>query len=282
MVIKIIQTIAEMQHYSNIARNNRETLAFVPTMGFFHKGHLKLMKTAKPLCSRLVVSLFVNPTQFGPGEDLDSYPTNHERDIKLAGEVGVDVLFMPDKKDLYPEGYETYVSLENLPHHLCGLSRPVHFRGVATIVTKLFNIVKPHTAVFGQKDFQQLAIIRKMVKDLNHDIQIVGVPTVREKDNLAMSSRNAYLKQADRKTACCLYESMELVKRMKQEGETNAGALKKAAVSLIQSRPNTEIDYISICHPDTLEELDIIDGPCLFALAVKVGKPRLIDNVILE
>jgi len=270
-----------MQAYSDKTRMDGDTIAFVPTMGFFHDGHLKLMETGKSVCSRLVVSLFVNPTQFGPNEDLDAYPTNHERDMKLAEEKGADVLFMPDKTELYPQGYETYVSLEKLPLHLCGLSRPVHFRGVTTIVTKLFNMVKPHTAVFGQKDYQQLAIIRKMLQDLNSDIQILGVPIVREKDNLAMSSRNFYLSGEERKSALCLYKSIRLIEKLKGAGEINPSVLKQSAEDLIHSYRFTEIDYLSICHPDTLEELDMITGNFLFALAVKVCKTRLIDNAIL-
>lgn len=191
--IKVIIRATEMQEHSDRMRGLGKTVAFVPTMGFLHKGHLSLIKKGRKLGDDLVVSIFVNPSQFSPGEDFESYPRNFDNDLKLLQKEGIDVIFSPDKDELYQDGFQTYVELKNLPNHLCGISRPIFFRGVATVVTKLFNIVKPHIAIFGQKDYQQLVIIRRMARDLNFDIKIVGFPTVREPDGLAMSSRNTYL-----------------------------------------------------------------------------------------
>lgn len=257
-------------------------IAFVPTMGFLHEGHLALLREGRRLSDDLILSIFVNPTQFAPGEDYESYPRNFEKDLELARRAGVDVVFSPTREELYGNRFQTYISLENLPKHLCGLSRPTHFKGVATVVAKLFHIVKPHIAIFGQKDFQQLAIIKQMAMDLNFDIEIRGVPTVREKDGLAMSSRNAYLTPEQRKTALCLYSSLVKSRERIQKGEKNASILIQEMSSDIGSRFETEIDYISICDCDTLDEVDQIKGPILIALAVKVGKTRLIDNMVIS
>jgi len=256
-------------------------IAFVPTMGFLHEGHLALLREGRRLGDDLILSIFVNPTQFGPGEDFESYPKNLEKDFDLARKEGVDVVFVPTVTELYGDGFQTYVTLETLPEHLCGLSRPSHFRGVATVVAKLFNIVKPHIAIFGQKDFQQLAIIRKMTNDLNFDIEIRGVQTIREKDGLAMSSRNAYLTPEQRKTALCLYNSLLQSRERIQKGEKKASALIREMATYINSQAETAIDYISICNPDTLDDVDQIEGPILVALAVKVGRTRLIDNMVI-
>jgi len=280
--IKKIYKINDMQQYSDRIRENAECLAFVPTMGFLHEGHLALLKKARKLADVVVASIFVNPSQFGPGEDLESYPRNIERDLELMEKEHVDAVFIPDAKDIYPDRFQTYVELQSLPEHLCGLSRPVLFKGVATIVSKLFNIVKPHIAVFGQKDFQQLLVIKQMVCDLNYDIEIVGVPTVREKDGLAMSSRNSYLSQEERIHALSLYKSLNKALEMAKAGERDTSKIIKEATDIIISCPDSTIDYIMICDSETLKNLDTIDRPALMALAVKIGTTRLIDNMILQ
>ena len=271
-----------MTAWSNQRRQSGKSIAFVPTMGYFHEGHLSLMREGRKLGDNVVVSIFVNPTQFGPQEDFDAYPRDLDRDLKMAGDAGADILFTPEKKDLYPHGFDTYILGEKLPQRLCGLSRPVHFRGVLTIVAKLFHIVCPHVAIFGQKDYQQLAIIRQMVKDLNFDIQIVGHPTVREKDGLAMSSRNVRLSSVQRRSALCLYQSLTQAKETVAAGETNPRKIISSVETLIRSHPETAIDYIKICDPETLDDVSVIDRPSLMALAVKVGDTRLIDNMILS
>jgi pantoate--beta-alanine ligase len=271
-----------MQAHSNMLRHQGKTIAFVPTMGFLHDGHLALIREGRKRADALMVSIFVNPTQFGPSEDLATYPRNLSRDLELARKEGVDVIFAPSVKELYPEGFQTFVKLEVLPEHLCGLSRPHFFRGVATIVTKLFNIVKPHAAIFGQKDFQQLTVIRRMVQDLNFSIEIVGCPTVREADGLAMSSRNSYLSPDQRRHARCLFDALENAQLQLNSGIDDADRLIQDATERILSHPQTEIDYITICDPETLEDITTIIRPALMALAVKIGATRLIDNRILH
>jgi pantoate--beta-alanine ligase len=251
-------------------------------MGFLHEGHLTLLREGRKRSDCLVLSIFVNPTQFGPGEDLDAYPRDTEKDLELAEKEGVNIVFMPDSDELYGKNFQTYVELEKLPHYLCGVSRPIHFRGVATVVTKLFNIVRPHTAIFGQKDFQQLAIIRQMVLDLNFDIEIIGVPTVREDDGLAMSSRNAYLTTDQRSSAICLFKALLNASSMVKSGEKKASVIIKKTIEYIDAYNDTRIDYVTLCDPVTLEDVDSIDGPVLMALAVFIGKTRLIDNMVLD
>jgi len=280
--IKIIHSVAEMQAHSDRLRQQGKTIALVPTMGFLHDGHLSLIREGRKRADALVVSIFVNPTQFGPTEDLKTYPRNFSRDLERTRTEGVDVVFAPSDQELYPEGFQTFVKLEALPEHLCGISRPLFFRGIATVVTKLFNIVKPHTAIFGQKDFQQLVVIRRMVADLNFGIEIVGCPTVREADGLAMSSRNSYLSPDQRRHARCLYEALENAQVLLNSGIDNAGRLIQSARELILSHPQTDIDYIAICDPDSLENIITINRLTLLALAVKVGTTRLIDNRILD
>ena len=270
-----------MQNRAEQIRTSGQTIAFVPTMGYLHEGHLSLMKRGRKLADRLVASIFVNPAQFGPNEDLSTYPRDPERDATLAEDAGVDILFMPGEAELYPAGYETYIVQTHLPDHLCGLSRPGHFRGVATIVAKLFNITKPHFAVFGEKDYQQLAVIRKMTGDLNFDTEIIGAPTVREPDGLAMSSRNKFLSEKQRQSALILYRCLTEARRAVAEGETDPRRIIEKNEAAIKSEADTVIDYIKICHPDTLEDIDAIDRPVLMALAVKVGDTRLIDNLML-
>lgn len=262
-------------------RQSGKTIAFVPTMGYLHEGHISLMERGRMLAEILVASIFVNPTQFGPGEDLSIYPRDIERDTALSEKAGVDFIFSPTAEELYPEGFETYISQEKLPEHLCGLSRPGHFRGVMTVVAKLFNIVKPHYAVFGEKDYQQLAVIRRMTRDLNFDTGIIGAPTVREPDGLAMSSRNKYLSETDRKSARVLFRCLSEAGRRVAEGETDAGRIIADSETAIRAEPETEIDYIKICHPGTLNDVAAIDQPVVMALAVKVGGTRLIDNLVL-
>ena len=263
-------------------RRQGKTIVFVPTMGFLHDGHLSLMREGKAYGDDLVASIFVNPTQFAPGEDLASYPRDVERYLELIHDAGVDAVFIPDTNEMYSKNFQTYVNVEKLSNHLCGISRPIFFRGVATIVTKLFNIVKPHVAVFGQKDYQQLIVIRKMVRELDLDIEIIGAPTIREIDGLAMSSRNTYLTTDQRISALSLYQSLKKAKEAIEKGEQDAIKIVDTTRELIQSRPDTEIDYISICDPDTLMDVKTIDKPVVMALAVKVGKARLIDNMILS
>ena len=277
-----IETVEEMQVLSESIRMAGHTVGLVPTMGFFHEGHLELMRVARRYSDTIVVSLFVNPTQFGEGEDLTAYPRDLDGDLAKARDVGVDCVFVPSAEDMYPEGYQTEVRVRHLTRHLCGLSRPGHFDGVTTVVAKLFHMVKPHLAVFGQKDYQQLAVISRMVRDLNMDIEIIGVPTVREPDGLAMSSRNSYLSVEERESALSLSRSLTLARDMMTQGERNAATLREAVEKEIQSRPFTRIDYVRLCDPNTLEELETIENEALLALAVQVGKARLIDNCILR
>lgn len=270
-----------MTQWSEHLRQKSQTIALVSTMGYLHKGHLALMKEGCRLADKLVISIFVNPTQFGPGEDFATYPRSFDRDCTLAKNAGVDIIFTPEAQDLYPQGFDTFICQKKLPEHLCGLSREGHFNGVMTVVAKLFNIVAPHFAVFGEKDFQQLAVIRQMSKDLNFNIQVVGHPTVREPDGLAMSSRNAKLDSDQRKTALALITSLRKAKKRVKENASDPNPLIKDATDLILSYPDTKIDYIKICDSETLEDVSTIDRPVLMALAVKVGETRLIDSMII-
>ena len=271
-----------MQARSDRMRRQFKTIVFVPTMGFLHEGHLSLVREGKKRGDDLVVSIFVNPSQFAPGEDFESYPRDLDRDLEILEEEGVDAVFNPDVKEIYGEEFQTYVELEKLPNHLCGISRPIFFKGVATVVAKLFNIVKPHVTIFGQKDYQQLVIIRQMARDLGFDIEVVGAPTVREPDGLAMSSRNTYLSPEQRNSALSLYNSLQKAQELIENGIQDATIIIDAAAGLIQSRPETKIDYIVICDTETLVDIQTIDKPVLMALAVKVWKARLIDNMILN
>lgn len=266
---------------TDAARCAGRRVVFVPTMGFLHEGHLALMHEAKRHGDFLVVSIFVNPAQFGPNEDLEKYPRNLTGDLAMCESAGCGVVYTPTAKSMYDEGFETYVSLSDLPNHLCGLSRPGHFRGVATVVAKLFNTVRPHAAVFGEKDFQQLAVIRRMVKDLDFFIDIVGLPTVREADGLAKSSRNSYLSADERKRAIVLYKSLGFAKEAVDAGEQDAFAIISRETDRILAVKGTEIDYVAICDPDTLEDMNTLDRPAVMALAVKLGNTRLIDNMML-
>jgi pantoate--beta-alanine ligase len=279
--MEVIEQTDLMQHKAEELRLAGKVLGFVPTMGFFHEGHLELMRVAKKHCDVAIISIFVNPMQFGAKEDLAAYPRDLEGDLAKAREAGVDIAFVPTVDQMYPEGFESRVSVEKVTKHLCGLSRPTHFDEVCTVVAKLFNITKPHLAVFGQKDYQHLTVISRMVKDLNMDLQILGVPTYREPDGLAMSSRNSHLNSEERKSALCLKKSMDLAGEMVAKGETRSAAIKKAIEDLIRSYPYTQIDYINLCDPVTLDDVDTLKGETLLALAVRVGKTRLIDNCVL-
>ncbi len=279
--IEVIKTVSAMRAKAQALRHERKTIAFIPTMGFLHAGHLSLVREGQKHGDILVVSIFVNPTQFGPGEDLEAYPRDIERDLDRLEEVGADIVFTPEPGDIYPPGFQTYVFLDALPNKLCGISRPLHFKGVSTVVTKLFNIVQPHAAVFGQKDYQQYVIIQRMVKDLGFDIRIIGAPTVRETDGLAMSSRNAYLNPAARESAPCLYRAMTRAAQMVKEGVVDARKIIAKSAEFIEGHAGMQIDYIAMVDPETLENVTRIDRPAQMALAVKVGKTRLIDNMLI-
>ena len=280
--MEVIKSPSEMQQRASAWRREGKVIAFVPTMGYFHEGHLSLMREGRKRGDVLVVSIFVNPTQFGPGEDFDRYPRDMKRDLRMAEEVGVDVIFAPTVEEMYPEGYQTYVEVEKVTQHLCGLSRPGHFRGVTTVVTKLFNIVKPHVALFGQKDYQQLITIERMVKDLNMDVEIVGMPTVREEDGLAASSRNVYLSPEERKAALSLYRSLRRAEELFSEGVRESQRILEEVKKVLEAEPLVKIDYVHVCDLETLED---IEGPigerALVAVAAKVGTTRLIDNTLL-
>lgn len=279
--MRIIETVAEMQAFSRTAREEGKTIALVPTMGFLHQGHASLMVAGRKRADILVTSIFVNPTQFGPTEDFDAYPRDLERDRTVAESAGVDIIFAPKASDMYPRGFQTFVTVEELTRHLCGASRPGHFQGVTTVVAKLLNIVMPHTALFGKKDFQQLAVIRRMAADLNMDVDIVGMPIVREADGLAMSSRNAYLGPEERKNALCLSRSLAAVRVLFRGGERTVAALREKVLRIIGEVPGAVIDYADFRDSDTLEAVETVDGRTLIALAVKIGTTRLIDNCVL-
>jgi pantoate--beta-alanine ligase len=277
--MKVVDTIAEMK---KLRAKVAEPVGFVPTMGYLHDGHLSLVKQAKEENSTVITSVFVNPTQFGPSEDFESYPRDFPRDLAMLDERGVEFVFMPSTKEMYPEGYNTWVDVDKVTERLEGASRPTHFRGVTTVVAKLFNILEPTRGYFGQKDAQQLIVIKKMVKDLNMNVEIVACPTVREPDGLAMSSRNKYLKLDERKAAAVLYQSLKLAQQFWSQGEKDTEKIRQKMTELIQGQPLAHIDYISIADNETLEELKEIKPPALVSLAVKIGKPRLIDNIVLE
>ena len=271
-----------MQQEAGRLLQRGRTIAFVPTMGYLHEGHLALMREGRTHGDTLIISIFVNPTQFGPAEDLQAYPRDLDRDVSLAESTGVDVLFAPEPEAMYDKVHQTYIDLEILPRYLCGPLRPGHFRGVATVVTKLFNIVKPHVAIFGEKDYQQLIIIRRMVRDLRFDIRVIGVPIVREPDGLAMSSRNTYLSEDERHSARSLFQSLQQAQESVARGIRDARQLVARASELIGSYPYTGIEYVALCDPETLEDVNRVEGPTLMALAVRIGKTRLIDNTILK
>lgn len=258
-----------------------KTISFVPTMGFLHQGHASLLREGRARGDLLVLSIFVNPTQFGVGEDFESYPRDLQRDSETARDNGVDIIFAPTAGEMYPSGYQTYVNVEKVTLPLCGASRPGHFRGVTTVVAKLFNIVKPTYAFFGQKDFQQLVVISRMVRDLNMDVTVVGLPTVREDDGLAMSSRNAYLSPEERLGARCLSRALAAVSELYHAGEVVVERLRAELLRILDSEPLARIDYAEFRDGDSLEEVGLADDRTVVALAVRIGTTRLIDNIMI-
>ena len=278
--MKIVSTINEVREQVKEWKKEGNTIGFVPTMGYLHEGHASLIDAARKNNGKVVVSIFVNPIQFGPNEDLDSYPRDLEHDAKLCEEHGVDLIFHPTPEEMYGDNFYTFVDMDVLTKELCGLSRPVHFRGVCTVVSKLFNIVTPDNAYFGQKDAQQLAVIRRMVRDLNFDIEIVGCPIVREADGLAMSSRNTYLNEEERKAALVLSQAVRLGEELIEAGEKNAAVIKEKMIAHIEAEPLAKIDYVEIVDAQSLEPVSEIQGEILSAMAVYIGKTRLIDNFI--
>ncbi len=276
--MKVISTVAE---FKEARRKIRGPIGFVPTMGYLHEGHLFLARRAKAENDVSAVSIFVNPTQFGPKEDFARYPRDPDRDLALLEKERTDLVLMPPVEEMYPPGISTWVDVEGVTKRLEGAARPGHFRGVATVVAKLFNIVEPSKAYFGQKDAQQVVVIQKMVAELNMNLEVVVVPTLREPDGLAMSSRNVYLNPEERQAAVVLWRSMNLAKGLQQKGERDAEKLRNEMVALIKKEPLARIDYVSIADPRTLDELSQIKGSALVSMAVYIGKTRLIDNLIL-
>lgn len=278
----LVTDISKMRRLSLAAKAEGKTIGFVPTMGYLHEGHLSLIRAARAETDLVVVSIFVNPTQFAPGEDLERYPRDLERDKRLAQSAGADIIFHPSPSEMYPQDFSTYVEETALSKHLCGLSRPTHFRGVTTVVLKLFNIVQPDIAYFGQKDAQQALIIKRVVRDQNAPTRIKVLPTVREADGLALSSRNEYLSPDERKEATILYRAlMEAKKRVRME-EIDASRIKEAVCRMIESLPGAKIDYVSVVDRDSLEDINELQGNILIALSVFIGKTRLIDNIELN
>jgi pantoate--beta-alanine ligase len=276
--MKIIEKAQSLKEYR---KNMVGSVGFVPTMGYLHDGHLSLVRRARAENLSVVVSIFVNPTQFGPNEDFASYPRDTERDLDMLQKEKVNLVFMPAPEEIYPDGFNSWVEVNDITERLEGKARPGHFRGVTTVVAKLFNMVQPDKAYFGQKDAQQLAVIRKMVNDLSMNLEIVSVPTAREPDGLAMSSRNTRLNPEERKAAVVLWHALSLAQGQWDNGQRDASQLRDAMSVLIQKEPLATIDYVSISDPETLTELDMIKRTALVSIAVKIGKTRLIDNTVL-
>lgn len=279
--MQIISDIQQMQSLMSDLKRSGKRIAFVPTMGFLHEGHASLLREGRQRGDVLVLSIFVNPIQFGQNEDLDRYPRDMERDCRIAAECGVDFVFTPDAGGMYPPGFQTGVTVREISLPLCGASRPGHFDGVATVVTKLFNIVQPDLAFFGRKDYQQLAVIRRMTMDLSIPVQIVGMPIVREADGLAMSSRNAYLTADQRNNALCLYRSILAARALFAAGERNLNSMRTVVQEIINQEPAVMIEYIEFRDGATLQEQELADNATLLALAIKTGQTRLIDNTVL-
>lgn len=276
--MEIVSTVAEVRARVKAWKKEGQTVGFVPTMGYLHEGHGSLITNARENNDKVVVSIFVNPMQFGPTEDLASYPRDLEKDAAFCESLGADLIFHPEPEEMYHEGFSSYVDMSVLTEELCGLSRPVHFRGVCTVVSKLFHIVTPDRAYFGEKDAQQLAIIKHMVDDLNMDIEIVGCPIVREADGLAKSSRNTYLSTEERKAAVILSQSIRLGEEMVKNGERDAAKVIEAMTKKIESEPLAKIDYVKIVDALTMQQIAVIERPILCAIAVYIGETRLIDN----
>jgi pantoate--beta-alanine ligase len=276
--MRVVETVAELK---KIKGKLAGPVGFVPTMGYLHEGHLALVRQARAENASVVVSIFVNPTQFGPQEDFRQYPRDPQRDLSLLKKEGVNLVFMPSVDEMYLPGFKSWVEVGGVAERLEGASRPGHFRGVATVVAKLFNIVQPDRAYFGQKDAQQLAVIQKMAADLNMNLEVVAVPTVREADGLAMSSRNTYLNPEERRQAAVLYQALNLAQKLYAGGEKDTEVIRRQMTELIHKQPLADIDYISIADAKTLEELDKLKPLALVSMAVRIGKTRLIDNVLL-
>lgn len=280
--MKISGSIEEIREEVKNWRREGLTVGFVPTMGYLHEGHKSLIDKAVAENDRVVVSIFVNPIQFGPTEDLESYPRDLERDAKICEEAGANLIFHPEKEEMYMDDFSSFVEVDGVSKGLCGKSRPIHFRGVCTVVTKLFNIVKPDRAYFGQKDAQQLAVVKRMVRDLNMDIEVIGCPIIREEDGLAKSSRNTYLSQEERKAATILSKSLNIAKQALEDGERDVNKIKKIITNNIMSEKLAKIDYVDIVDSLSIENVSEIKNSVLVAIAVYIGKTRLIDNFIYE
>ncbi|WP_099468280.1 pantoate--beta-alanine ligase [Konateibacter massiliensis] len=278
----IARTIQEVRNQVKEWKREGKSVGFVPTMGYLHEGHESLIRRADEETDKVVVSIFVNPTQFGPTEDLESYPRDFERDKKVCEEAGADLIFHPEPEEMYEKANSTYVGIEGLTKELCGKSRPTHFQGVCLVVSKLFHIVAPDKAYFGQKDAQQLAVIKRMVRDLNFDVEIIGCPIIRETDGLAKSSRNTYLSKEERKAAVVLNLALTEAKKEIEAGEKSALKIKSHICDIIEKEPLAKIDYVELVSFDTIEPVEIIEGNVLVAIAVYIGKTRLIDNFIME
>ena len=279
--MKTIENISRMSTFVKMMKKEGKSIGFVPTMGCLHAGHLSLVKAAKKHTDVVVMSIFINPIQFGPGEDFKKYPRDLKHDEEMAREAGVDVIFYPSLEDMYPDGYATYVTVEELTSNLCGESRPDHFSGVATVVTKLFNIVKPEVVYFGQKDMQQALMIKKMVADLNMDIDVKMMPIVREADGLAMSSRNSYLSFGEREDAAIIYQSLERARSLIRDGEKDARKIIKAVEDMINTKQSARIEYVKVVDTKKLKDMKTISGEVAVAVAVFFGNTRLIDNITI-
>ena len=279
--MEVLRTNQEMTKWREERYRKGQIVGFVPTMGYFHKGHLALMEEALQRADEVVVSIFVNPTQFSPGEDLDQYPRDLERDLKLCRDLGVQAIFAPEVEEMYPSGFQTRVQVEHITQNLCGLHRQGHFSGVALVVTKLFGAIRPHLAVFGEKDFQQLVVVKRLSKDLNLGVEIVAHPTVREPDGLAMSSRNKYLSEEERNSALSLSRSLLAARNMVAEGERRVDVLVARAKEMIEAEPHTRIQYVQVVDEETVTDIDEVTPKAVMAMAVFVGQARLIDNMRL-
>ncbi len=280
--MRSVDSIREMRDWSKEQRLQKKRIAMVPTLGFLHEGHLALVREGRRRGDLLVVSIFVNPTQFAPNEDFNTYPREFERDRKILAGQDVDILFHPSESEMYPDGYQTNVEVVQLSRFLCGAERPGHFRGVATVLVKLFNIVRPHVAVFGLKDYQQFLVVRRMVEDLNLDVEIVGFPTVREQDGLAISSRNHYLSEQERTAALCLRRALGRAEALVQQGERDGKGIIKEVTAEIANEPLARLEYVQLCDPENLEVIETIQNKALLALYVRIGKARLIDHSLLR
>ena len=276
-----MKTVAALKDLWDARQKMEGCVGFVPTMGYLHEGHLSLVRCARERCANVIVSIFVNPTQFAPTEDLDAYPRDLERDLSLLEPLGVSLVWTPTAEEMYPPGYQTWVTVEHLTQPLEGAQRPTHFRGVTTVVSKLFNAVRPDKAFFGQKDAQQAAVIRRMTRDLSYPIEIVVCPIIREADGLAMSSRNVYLSPEEREAATVLSRALKTAKAAYEAGERNAETLRALMREIIQAEPLARLQYVSCADYDTLDELSYVEGKALLSMAVYIGKTRLIDNVVL-